>query len=89
MADMTNGIDFSQMASYSNVDRFYLSGLPKQDENYTYYNEQEYKDEYDYGDEDTPSIEVEGAASILTHRPVIISEPINTDVDKGMTIRLP
>jgi len=66
-----------------------IIGLPKQDESYAYYNEQEYKDDYDYGDEDTPSIEVEGAATILTHRPVIISEPINTDVDNGMTIRLP
>jgi len=66
-----------------------LLGLPKQDESYAYYNEQEYKDDYDYGDEDTPSVEVEGAAAVLTHRPVIISEPINTDVDNGMTIRLP
>ena len=67
----------------------FLAGLPKQDESYAYYNEQEYKDDYDYGDEDIPSVEVEGAATVLTHRPVIISEPINTDVDNGMTIRLP
>jgi len=64
-------------------------GLPKQDDSYAYYNEQEYKDEYDYGDEDAAGVEVEGATAVLTHRPVIISEPINTDVDNGMTIRLP
>ena len=66
-------------------------GLPKQDENYAYYNEQEYTDDYDYGDDDTTVNDADGALddSLITHRPVIISESSKLDVDNGMTIRLP
>eukprot|EP00090_Calanus_glacialis_P015493 TRINITY_DN24450_c0_g1_i1.p1 TRINITY_DN24450_c0_g1~~TRINITY_DN24450_c0_g1_i1.p1 ORF type:complete len:485 (-),score=135.14 TRINITY_DN24450_c0_g1_i1:279-1733(-) len=68
-----------------------VHGLPKQDDNYAYYNEQEYKDDYDYGDDDVPVNDVDGTSdnSLLIHRPVIISESIQMDVDNGMTIRLP
>jgi len=68
-----------------------VQGFPKQDENYAYYNEQEYKDDYDYGDDDVPVNDVDGASdnSLPIHRPVIISESIHVDVDNGMTIRLP
>ena len=68
-----------------------FSGFPKQDENYAYYNEQEYKDDYDYGDDDVPVNDVDGASdnSLPIHRPVIISESLHVDVDNGMTIRLP
>jgi len=68
-------------------------GLPKQDDNYAYYNEQEYKDDYDYGDDDIPvnDADVDGGPgdSMLIHRPVIVSESVQLDVDNGMTIRLP
>ena len=66
-------------------------GLPKQDENYAYYNEQEYTDDYDYEDDDTTVNDADGALddSLITHRPVIISESSKLDVDNGMTIRLP
>ena len=65
--------------------------MPKQDDNYAYYNEQEYKDDCDYGDDDVPVNDVDGTSdnSLLIHRPVIISESIQMDVDNGMTIRLP
>jgi len=68
-----------------------VQGLPKQDENYAYYNEQEYTDDYDYGDDDTTVNDADGALddSLITHRPVIISESSKLDVDNGMTIRLP
>jgi len=67
------------------------NGLPKQDDNYAYYNEQEYKDDYDYGDDEAPLNDVDGASenSVPIHRPVIISEPLEEQVDNGMTIRLP
>ena len=66
-------------------------GLPKQDDNYAYYNEQEYTDDYDYGEDDTAVNDADGALddSLITHRPVIISESSQLDVDNGMTIRLP
>jgi len=65
--------------------------LPKQDENYAYYNEQEYTDDYDYGDDDTNMNDADGALDdlLITHRPVIISKSSQLDVDNGMTIRLP
>eukprot|EP00092_Neocalanus_flemingeri_P043933 GFUD01048575.1.p1 GENE.GFUD01048575.1~~GFUD01048575.1.p1 ORF type:complete len:486 (+),score=106.52 GFUD01048575.1:30-1487(+) len=68
-----------------------VHGLPKQDDNYAYYNEQEYKDDYDYGDDETPINDVDEspANSLLIHRPVIVSESVQLDVDNGMTIRLP
>jgi len=68
-----------------------VQGLPKQDKNYAYYNEQEYTDDYDYGDDDTTVNDADGALndSLITHRPVIISESSKLDVDNGMTIRLP
>jgi len=68
-----------------------VKGLPKQDDNYAYYNEQEYTDDYDYGDDDTTVNDADGALddSLITHRPVIISESSKLDVDNGMTIRLP
>ena len=68
-----------------------ISGLPKQDDNYAYYNEQEYKDDYDYGDDEAPVNDVDGASdnSVPIHRPIIISESIEEEVDNGMTIRLP
>eukprot|EP00092_Neocalanus_flemingeri_P092570 GFUD01117529.1.p1 GENE.GFUD01117529.1~~GFUD01117529.1.p1 ORF type:complete len:486 (+),score=120.08 GFUD01117529.1:165-1622(+) len=68
-----------------------VHGLPKQDDNYAYYNEQEYKDDYDYGDDETPTNDVDEspANSLLIHRPVIVSESVQLDVDNGMTIRLP
>jgi len=66
-------------------------GLPKQDENYAYYNEQEYKDDYDYGEDEVPVHDADGASdnSVPIHRPAIISESIEEKVDNGMTIRLP
>jgi len=67
-------------------------GLPKQDDNYAYYNDQDYKDDYDYGDDDdVPVNDVDGTSdsSLLIHRPVIQSESVQLDVDNGMTIRLP
>jgi len=68
-----------------------VQGLPKQDDNYAYYNEQEYKDDYDYGDDDLPVNDVDGTPddSLLIHRPVIESKSVQLDVDNGMTIRLP
>eukprot|EP00092_Neocalanus_flemingeri_P054291 GFUD01063929.1.p1 GENE.GFUD01063929.1~~GFUD01063929.1.p1 ORF type:complete len:489 (+),score=123.56 GFUD01063929.1:223-1689(+) len=68
-----------------------VHGLPKQDDNYAYYNEQEYKDDYDYGEDENPINDVDEspANSLLIHRPVIISESVQLDVDNGMTIRLP
>eukprot|EP00092_Neocalanus_flemingeri_P007861 GFUD01008487.1.p1 GENE.GFUD01008487.1~~GFUD01008487.1.p1 ORF type:complete len:174 (+),score=50.96 GFUD01008487.1:237-758(+) len=68
-----------------------VHGLPKQDDNYAYYNEQEYKDDYDYGEDETPINDVDEspANSLLIHRPVIVSESVQLDVDNGMTIRLP
>ena len=66
-------------------------GLPKQGENYAYYNEQEYTDDYDYGDDDSNVNDADGALDdlLITHRPVIISKSSQLDVDNGMTIRLP
>ena len=61
-----------------------LSGFPKQDDNYAYYNEQEYSDDYDYGEDDTSVSDVD---SLVTHRPFIISDSSQVDVDNG--IRLP
>jgi len=68
-----------------------VQGFPKQDDNYAYYNEQEYKDEYDYGDDVSHVDDEDGTHddSILIHRPVIVSESVQLDVDNGMTIRLP
>ena len=68
-----------------------FAGLPKQNNNYAYYNEQEYSDDYDYGDDDVPVNDVDDAShdSLITHRPVMISESSQVDVDSGMTIRLP
>jgi len=68
-----------------------VTGLPKQDDNYAYYNEQEYSDNYDYGEDDTPVNDDDGSSddSLVTHRPVILSESSKLDVDNGMTIRLP
>ena len=65
--------------------------MPKQDKNYAYYNEQEYTDAYDYGDDDTNVNDADEALDdlLITHRPVIISESSQLDVDNGMTIRLP
>ena len=42
-------------------------------------------------DDDVPVNDVDGTSdnSLLIHRPVIISESIQMDVDNGMTIRLP
>jgi len=70
---------------------FSAKSLPKQDDNYAYYNEQEYTDDYDYGEDDTAVNDADGALddSLITHRPVIISESSQLDVDNGMTIRLP
>ena len=69
----------------------FFSGFPKQDDNYAYYNEQEYKDDYDYGDDDVPVNDVDGASdnSLPIHRPVITSESKHLNVDEGMTITLP
>jgi len=68
-----------------------VHGFPKQDDNYAYYNEQEYKDDYDYGDDDVPVNDVDGAPdnSLPIHRPVITSESKHLNVDEGMTITLP
>jgi len=68
-----------------------VHGFPKQDDNYAYYNEQEYKDDYDYGDDDVPVNDVDGTSdnSLPIHRPVITSESTHLNVDEGMTITLP
>merc|ERR1712168_1176060 len=68
-----------------------VHGFPKQDDNYAYYNEQEYKDDYDYDDDDVPVNDVDGTSdnSLPIHRPVITSESTHLNVDEGMTITLP
>jgi len=68
-----------------------VHGFPRQEDNYAYYNEQEYKDDYDYGDDDVPVNDVDGTSdnSLPIHRPVITSESTKVDVDEGMTITLP
>ena len=63
--------------------------MPAQDDNYAYYNEQEYSDDYDYGDDDVNDVVGTSHDSLITHRPVMISESSQVDVDSGMTIRLP
>ena len=75
-----------------------IAGLPKQDASYAYYSEQEYVEGYDYdgsglvdGDDNAAVNEAIEAShdTLVTHRPAIISEGAELDVDNGMTIRLP
>jgi len=67
-------------------------GFPSTDDNYDYYKDQEYRDDdYDDNYEDSPVNDVDGDSdnAIAIHRPVIISESTNIEVDNEMTIRLP
>jgi len=63
-------------------------GLPRQEDNYAYYNDE--SDDYDYKyDDDVPVNDVDGTANASIHTPVIVSEPVQLNVVDGMTIRLP
>ena len=71
---------------------YVISGFPSTDDNYDYYKDQEYRDDdYDDNYEDSPVNDVDGDSdnAIAIHRPVIISESTNIEVDNEMTIRLP